>query len=328
MKLTAAPFGAPRSFPRTNVRVSRRGLFSLGASRLIPDEEDVVALGAAWRGYQEAEAGVEPTDFRALRERARAHWDEGDYGPTSARLAPAARELVEVAGLAAGQTVLDVGAGDGSVAIDAARRGARVTAIDLSPRRAQEGRQRCDGEGLAVDWRVGDVEELPFADDSFDRVLSSFGAMFGLRPRRTAEELLRVTRPGGAIGMANWATSGFVGQVQELAARISAMPRDVYRPARWGRYESVLAWVGSSVDGLEMTDRTLTLEFESEDAAWRELSSPPGELGPALGDGADHEAARPGFRELVASFADGPAAGRLRVPSSYTLVTWHKPDWA
>ena len=120
-------------------------------------------------------------------------WGLGEYERVAQRIAPAAEALVEAAGVGPGTRVLDVAAGTGNVALAAAGRGARVTATDLSPRMVELGRVRTSG----VEWSVADAQDLPFDDGTFDVVLSCFGSMFAPDRQRTADELLRVTRPGG-----------------------------------------------------------------------------------------------------------------------------------
>ena len=299
--------------------ISRRGLFSFGAARLVPGQEEVAAVGAALRGYREAEAGADP---ESLAERARREWSIGDRTEPYAALAPAASELVEAAEVREGQAVLDAGAGDGNVALAAAARGAAVVALDLSPEAVERGRRRCEQAGTRIDWRVGDVESLPFPDAGFDAVLSSFGAMFGRRPRVVAAELARVTRPGGVVAMATWASTGFMGRLLGIADALDPQPPGATRPARWGRYESAFLWLGSVVERFDMADRSLRLEFEGSEAAWEALSAPPGPLAAALArapDAARQEAAGRG-RALVDELGE-PGPEGLAITAGYCLVT-------
>jgi SAM-dependent methyltransferase len=291
----------------TSDGVSRRALFSLGAARLIPDAEDAAALGAAVRNFRAAEAGAEPLDLEALLDRCRSAWDADGTDQLARALEPAARELVDFAGVQPGMRVLDIGAGDGSVALAAAAAGAEVTALDFSPARVAEGRARCPDAG----WVVAPVEAMPFSDGEFDAVLSGFGAIFSPQPRAAVAELARVARPGAPVALTAFATAGFMGRVLDLAARWSRLPASVPRPARWGRYESAFLWLGSVVDGFEMADRALELRFSSADAAWHCFADAPGPFAAALhAPGAPGlERARAAFDELVAGSAaagDGP----------------------
>lgn len=308
--------------------VSRRGLFSLGAARLIPDEEGLAALGVAVRNFQDAEAGVERTNFDALRDEAREAWSRGDYGMLSRALAPAAATLVQSVAAGERHAVLDVGAGDGNLTLAAAAAGARVTAVDLSPKLVDAGRARSRDAGAVVRWQVGDAEQLPFADNSFDLVLSNFGAMFSPRPRVASAELVRVARPGGVIAITTWSSSGFMGRLLDLTAQLAPVPRDVARPSRWGRYESAFLWLGSVVDEFEMDNGSLELSFESQEDAWRSLSTSPGPLAAALERAGDERRrdARSTFAGLVDSFAAAPAsASPVRVTASYALLRGRKP---
>jgi SAM-dependent methyltransferase len=306
--------------------VSRRGLFSRGVARLVPGREDVAAVGAAVSAYRDAEAGLGP---EALAERARAVWSPGDRPHPFAALAPAAAALVSAAAVRPGQTVLDAAAGDGNVAVAAAERGAAVTALDLIPELVERGRARCERAGAGVDWHVGDVERMPFPDGAFDAVLSSFGAMFAPHPRAVASELARVTRPGGAIGMANWSSSGPMGRVLDLAAALDAPPPGSARPARWGRYESAFLWLGSVVERFGMANRSLRLRFPSAEAACADLCAPPGPLAAVLG-GASAERRRQALERLdalVATFAEETSGG-IEIDAGYTLVSGARPELA
>src|SRR3954454_23817850 len=131
-------------------------------------------------------------------------WGLGEYSPLSRLLRPAAEAACDAAAVSAGQEVLDVAAGDGNFALLAAQEGATVVASDLSPGMVERGRTRSEAEDYAIEWVEADAEELPFEDGRFDCVGSVFGAMIAPQPRRVAEELFRVTRPGGTVGMTAW----------------------------------------------------------------------------------------------------------------------------
>lgn len=141
-------------------------------------------------------------------------WSSGDYADVADRMIPAlGARLVEIAGVGAGQRVLDVAAGTGNAALPAARAGARVTALDITPELLQAGAQRAGDAGLEIAWVHGDAQALPFADAGFDRVLSCVGVQFCADHRAAATELLRVCRPGGRIALIAWTPEGFIGQV-------------------------------------------------------------------------------------------------------------------
>ncbi len=162
-------------------------------------------------------------------------WSLGDYRELAERLEPHAEALAAACGIRPASEVLDVAAGNGNFAAAAARRGARVTACDLTPRMVALGRERSQAEGLAIQWLEADAEDLPFPDDRFEVVASVFGAMFTPQPERVAAELFRVARPGGRVAMANYADSGFLGRISELLAGYAPpRPAEMASPFAWG----------------------------------------------------------------------------------------------
>jgi SAM-dependent methyltransferase len=222
---------------------------------------------------------------------------------------PLAPVLCDAAELAAGARMLDAGTGDGNVALEAARRGADVTAVDLVA--AQLGRAARREGASAVRWTPADVEDLPYDDESFDAVLSAFGATFAPRPRRTLRELLRVTRPGGALVLAAPGPYSLIAAVLALAQDGgSALPRGIPSPANWGRDATVLERVDAVAPGTDVDLRTheLALEFESEADAWAAFAGP---------FGLDEDA-RDRFADLVAARSDSLA--RVEIEEPVTLV--------
>jgi len=304
-------------------RLSRRALLTLGATRLVPADFD--------RQVEEAEIeaaarrpGSEP-GLEDLKEEARRTWGEGDYRDLGRRLEQASEELVEACGPLAGVRFLDVGAGDGNLAGAAARRGAEVTASDLTPALVEQGSRRLATLGLDAEWTVADVEALPFEDGEFDCAASCFGALYAPRPLHAASELFRVVRPGGIVAMANWSSTGFMGHVLDLEARWAGMPPGVPRPSRWGRFETVYLHFTNLAAHFEIADRTLRLELESPEAAWSLFSAAPGRLRAALPalDAEEREAARAELLALV----EAHRADRLRttVEADFLLVVGRRP---
>jgi SAM-dependent methyltransferase len=172
--------------------------------------------------------------FAEFKQRQREMWSS--FAPTAMFTTPVAGQLVRFAGVAPGEAVLDVGTGTGVVAITAARRGARVSALDLTPALLEQARQNGGIAGHPeIAWTEGDAEALPFADESFDLVLSQFGHMFAPRPELAISEMRRVLRPGGRIAFATWPPEHFVGSLFAFVARNSAPPPPgAAPPVLWG----------------------------------------------------------------------------------------------
>jgi SAM-dependent methyltransferase len=159
---------------------------------------------------------------------------------------PAAR-LVKFAGVRAGQQVLDVGCGTGVVAITAARMGAKVSALDLTPELLQRARENSKIASVEVDWREGDVEKLPFGDGTFDVVLSQFGHMFAPRPSVAIAEMLRVLKPGGTIAFSTWPPELFTGRMFRLVSGYMPPPPGIAPPPQWGDQNVVRERLGNAV---------------------------------------------------------------------------------
>jgi len=194
-------------------------------------------------------------------------WSLGDYRQMADRLAAAAEELAEYCEIAPGMEVLDVAAGTGNFALAAARRGARVTAADLTPQMIEWGRARSAAEGVDIEWLEADAEDLPLPEDVFDVVGSTFGAMFAPRPEVGAGALFRVAKPGGLVAMANWTEDGFVGRFQQLLGRyLPPPPVKVASPELWGNADEVRRRLASLASSVDVRPARLRLEFESVEA--------------------------------------------------------------
>ena len=158
-----------------------------------------------------------------MAKRAREVWAAGDWDVIARHVQPVGARVLERVGLEPGMDLLDVGTGSGkAVAIPAALRGAKVVGSDITPELLARARRHAGEAGVAVEWVEADAQELPFADASFDRVISTFGAMFAPDHRRAAAELVRVCRPGGTIGMATWAIDGFSGRALQAEFDVHA----------------------------------------------------------------------------------------------------------
>lgn len=181
----------------------------------------------------------DPAQFDQLKQGLKASWMAGDFGQIAKYTADDAAEFISRLPIHAGMDVLDVACGTGNLAIPAARGGARVTGVDIATNLLEQARARAAAENLTIDFRAGDAEALPFADASFDMVVTMFGAMFAPRPELVAAELARVCRPGGMVAMANWTPEGFVGKTFAVTGRISPPASDLPRPVLWGREDVV-----------------------------------------------------------------------------------------
>lgn len=189
-------------------------------------------------------------DLVALKTGQHQTWSSGNYGRIAWITEPLADELVAAVDLVPGRTVLDVATGTGHVAIAAARGFCPTTGIDYVAGLVDTAAGRAAAEGLDITFEVGDAEALPYADGRFDYVLSAIGTMFTANHQQTADEMVRVCRPGGRIGMANWTPSGFVGRMLQTVGRHVAPPAGALPPTRWGDPRVVAELFGGQVDDL------------------------------------------------------------------------------
>jgi SAM-dependent methyltransferase len=180
------------------------------------------------------DASTATTNFAAIKQRQQATWSSGDYAVVGTTLQIIGETLAEAADIKAGERVLDVAAGNGNVTLAAARRFANVTSTDYVPALLDKGRERARAEGLNVRFLEADVENLPFTDASFDVVVSTLGSMFAPDHVRTANEMMRVLRSGGRIGLASWTPQGFIGRLFKTIGAHVAPPAGVKSPALWG----------------------------------------------------------------------------------------------
>jgi ubiquinone/menaquinone biosynthesis C-methylase UbiE len=204
-----------------------------------------------------------PTDFSALKTRQQTAWASGDYAVIGTTLQIVGEQLAEACDLHWDETVLDVAAGNGNATLAAARRGARVTSTDYVSGLLERGAVRARAEGLDVKFQIADAEALPFADASFDAVLSTFGVMFAPDHARSASELARVCRPGGRIGLANWTPESLVGQMFKVLGRHIAPPPGVQSPSLWGVESHLRSLFGESAASIAVTPRFFNFRYRS-----------------------------------------------------------------
>ena len=202
-------------------------------------------------------------ELAAIKQRQQQAWATGDFAAIGAGQQIVGEALCEAVDLRSGSRVLDVACGAGNTALAAARRFAEVVGVDFVPALLARGRERAAAERLPVAFQDGDAEALPFPDASFDVVLSTFGVMFAPDQAQAAAELLRVCRPGGTIGLANWTPEGFTGQASAIRNRYAP-------PGRWGTEDGVRALLGEGVADMRAERRVFVYRFPSPQA-WLEL---------------------------------------------------------
>src|SRR3712207_2052720 len=181
-------------------------------------------------------------------------WASGDYpSMVDTFLLPLGPRLVQACGIGPGQRVLDVAAGTGNASIPAAQSGATVTASDLTPELLEAGRRRAEAERIELEWVEADAENLPFADESFDVVMSAIGVMFAPHHQAAADELVRVCRPGGTIGLLSWTQEGMIGALFRTMGPFAAPPPPGAQPAPlWGSEEHLRELMGDRVEWKSM----------------------------------------------------------------------------
>jgi ubiquinone/menaquinone biosynthesis C-methylase UbiE len=204
-----------------------------------------------------------PTDLSAVKSRQQAAWSSGDYAVIGTTLTITGEMLCEAVNLRAGQRVLDVAAGNGNATLAAARRWADVTSTDYVPALLERGRARAEADRLPVTFQGADAEDLPFPEASFDVVLSVFGVMFTPDQQQAAHELLRVCRPGGTIGLANWTPESFIGNVFRTLGKYIPPAPGVKSPALWGSEERLRELFGDGISELKATKRHFVFRYRS-----------------------------------------------------------------
>jgi SAM-dependent methyltransferase len=212
------------------------------------------------------------TDDASLKARHRTMWAWGDYARVADDVIPAlGSALVAATGIGAGDRVLDIAAGSGNAAIPAAATGAEVVASDLTPELLAEGEHRARRLGVSLSWEVADAEALPYPGGDFDAVISCVGVMFAPHHQDAADELLRVCRPGGRIGLLSWTPAGFIGQMFAVMKPYAAPPPPgAQPPPLWGTAEHVGALLGDRVRDVRTRTESLRVDTFASPEAFRD----------------------------------------------------------
>lgn len=255
-----------------------------------------------------------------FKTRQRAVWDAGEYSTLSPFIADVGERVAGRTEIKPGMKVLDVACGTGNAAFPAARAGAQVTGLDLVSKFLREGQAKAESEGLQIEWKEGDAENLPFEDARFDRVFSTFGHMFAPRHQRTADEMARVCRPGGTIVTATWMPEGTVGEIFRASASYMPPPPDYASPPIfWGREDYVRERFGKVATAFEFECHVNWIEWESLDgwadffmARFPPMVTAQAMLGHRFGE----------LRERIVEIwknANQAKDGGLRIPQEYLL---------
>ena len=203
-------------------------------------------------------------DLAAIKARQQVAWSSGDYAVVGTTLQIVGEELCEALDLRSGRKVLDVAAGNGMVSLAAARRWCDVTSTDYVASLLERGRARASAEGLNIDFKVADAEELPFADASFDTVISTFGVMFTANQERAAAEMMRVCKSGGRIGLTNWTPDGFIGQLFKTLGKYLPPPAAAKSPMLWGTRARLTELFGTAASWIKTEPRIFNFRYRSD----------------------------------------------------------------
>jgi ubiquinone/menaquinone biosynthesis C-methylase UbiE len=202
-------------------------------------------------------------DLAAIKTKQQAAWSSGDYAVVGTTLQIVGEQLCETLDLRSGQSVLDVAAGNGNVTLAAARRGGEVISTDYVPALLEGGRARAAAEGLKITTQEADAEALPFADASFDVVVSTFGVMFTPNQEKAASEMIRVCKSDGKIGLANWTPEGFIGQLFKTIGKHMPPPAGAKSPALWGTRARITEMFGAKASAITIQPRHFNFRYRS-----------------------------------------------------------------
>ena len=257
-------------------------------------------------------------ELSALKTRQQATWAAGDFAIIGTTLQIVGEDLCEALDLRAGQRVLDVAAGNGNAALAAARRWCDVTATDYVPALLNRAQERAVAERLPMEFEIADAEALPYANASFDAVTSTFGAMFTPDHDKPAREMLRVCRPEGKIGLANWTPEGFIGQLFKTIGKFIPPPQDMKSPALWGTKVHISELFGHEASAISAETKNFMFRYRS-DEHWIDIFKT--YYGPVLKafemlDAQRRAALKADLKTLIAQF-NVARDGTMVVPAEY-----------
>lgn len=269
----------------------------------------------------QATTNASTPDYETIKTRQQATWAAGDFGRIGVQLQIVGEMLCEAVNLRASDKVLDVAAGNGNASLAAARRYADVTSTDYVPELLVQGMRRAEADGLSMRTQVADAENLPYEDGAFDVALSTYGVMFAPNQPRAAAELLRVVKPGGRIGLANWTPDGFIGELFKVVGRFVPPPAGISSPAAWGTETRLVELFGPQASDIRTERKHFVFRAHSPDhwiEVFRRYYGPVHKAFAAL-DPAGQEALHAALIELLGRFnRDGH--GSLIAPASYLEV--------
>jgi SAM-dependent methyltransferase len=267
-------------------------------------------------------------DIQSIKARQKAMWESGDFGQVARTIESVAEEFISRLELPPGIQVLDVACGTGNLALIAARRGCRVSGLDIAANLIAQARQRAQRESLPIEFAEGDAEAMPYADASFDAAVSMYGVMFAPRPERVVDELRRVTKAGGFIAMANWTPEGFVGKMFDVfKAHLPPSPPGIPSTMLWGDETTVRDRL-KDFAGLRLTRRIAVMRYPFPPAEtvdfFRRYYGPTGRAFDMLGSAAQEDLRR-NLVELQSAHNASLAPGTTEVHAEYLEVVAVRP---
>ncbi len=264
-------------------------------------------------------------DYRAIKAKQNAAWGSGDYAKIGTTLQIVGEELAEATDLTPGSSVLDVAAGNGNATLAFARRWCDVTSTDYVGTLLNLGRARAAAENLPVKYQLADAEDLPFANDTFDAVVSTFGVMFAPNQVQAAAELIRVCRPGGKIALANWTPESFIGQLFKALGAHVPPPPGVSSPALWGTRDWIEREFGAKTQSIAIEEKDFVFRYRSPAHfvdVFRTYYGPVHKAFLAL-DSKGQAALEDSILSVIAA-CDTATDGSMRVPAPYAQIIMTK----